>query len=79
MCGIIAVVSFRNHKHNLSKLDEMASMIRRRGSDDEGFAMFTNNSNEYKMFYGNDTPEGVIKSTLNFLRNESSCFRGVLL
>jgi len=66
MCGIIVVVSFKNHKHNLSRLDEMARMIRHRGPDDEGYALFDDKSSNYKIFYGDDTPKEVIDSNLRF-------------
>lgn len=66
MCGIIAIVSFRNHDHNLSKLDEMGKMIAHRGPDDEGYALFDVNSNNYKIYYGDDTPENVGGSQLRF-------------
>jgi len=55
MCGIIAIVSFRNHDHNLSKLDEMGKMITHRSPDDEGYALFDVKSKNYKIFSGNDT------------------------
>ena len=66
MCGIIAIVSFKNHEHNLSGLDEMARMIKHRGPDDEGYALFDVKSNNYKIFSGNDTPRNVIDSHLKF-------------
>jgi len=71
MCGIIALVSFKNHRHNLAKLDEMARMIKHRGPDDEGFALFSNNSQDYNIYYGKDTPQNVIKSNLNYTPNEN--------
>jgi asparagine synthase (glutamine-hydrolysing) len=70
MCGIIAIVSFKNHRHNLSKMDVMAKMIKHRGPDDEGFALFDINNNCHKLFYGDDTPGNVIKSGLNFAPKE---------
>jgi len=66
MCGIITIVSFKNHKHNLSRLDEMARMIKHRGPDDEGYALFDVKSDNYKIFSGNDTPRSVIDSHLMF-------------
>jgi len=54
----------------MSRLDEMARMIKHRGPDDEGFAIFSNNSSEYKIFYGDDTPEEVIKSNFKFTPKE---------
>jgi len=66
MCGIIAIVSFRNHKHNLSRLDEMAELIKHRGPDDEGYILFDVKSDNYKIFYGDDTPQNVIGSKLRF-------------
>ena len=47
MCGIIAIISFKNHEHNLSRLDEMARIIRHRGPDDEGYALFDVESSNY--------------------------------
>ena len=66
MCGIIAIVSFKNHKHNLSRLDEMARMIKHRGPDDEGYAIFDVKSMNYRIFSGNDTPQNVIDPQLRF-------------
>jgi len=62
MCGIIAMVSFKNHKHNLSRLDEMAKMITHRGPDDEGYALFDVEYGNYKIYSGKDTPKDVIDS-----------------
>ena len=70
MCGIIALVSFKNHSHNLGKLNEMAKMIKHRGPDDEGFALFDMQSDKHKIFSGDDTPEDVIKSKLKFSPKE---------
>ena len=67
MCGIIAIVSFKNHNHNLSRLDEMARLIRHRGPDDEGYALFDVKSGEYRIFCGEDTPMDVVGSQLRFL------------
>lgn len=66
MCGIVAIISFNNHRHNLSRLEEMAGMIRHRGPDDEGYALFDLNSDNYNIYYGGDTPESVIESELKF-------------
>ena len=60
MCGIIAILSFRNHEHNLCGLDKMAQMIRHRGPDDEGYALFDIHSESYSVLYGDDTPRDVI-------------------
>ncbi len=67
MCGIIAIVSFKNHKHNLSRLDKMAKMITHRGPDDEGYALFGLQSDKYEIFYGEDTPSSVLEGGLKFL------------
>ncbi len=66
MCGIIAKVSLRNNDHNLSKLDEMGKMIKHRGPDDEGCALFDVKSQNYKIFSGNDPPQNVIDPQLRF-------------
>jgi len=66
MCGIIAIVSFKNHSHNLSKLPEMAGMIRHRGPDDEGYALFDVEYSNYKIYFGKDTPKDVIDSNFKF-------------
>ena len=67
MCGIIAILSFRNHEHNLCGLDKMAQMIRHRGPDDEGYALFDLQSDKYEIFYGEDTPHSVLEGGLKFL------------
>ncbi len=41
-------------------------MIKHRGPDDEGYALFDVKSNNYKIFYGDDTPQNVIGSKLRF-------------
>jgi asparagine synthase (glutamine-hydrolysing) len=47
-------------------MDVMAKMIKHRGPDDEGYALFDVKSNIYKIFYGDDTPQNVIGSKLKF-------------
>ena len=47
-------------------MDVMAKMIKHRGPDDEGYALFDVKSNNYKIFYGDDTPQNVIGSKLRF-------------
>ena len=37
----------------------MARMIRHRGPDDEGYALFELQSGKYEIFYGEDTPNSV--------------------
>ena len=44
----------------------MARMIKHRGPDDEGFALFSTNSQDYKIFYGKDTPHNVIDFQLRY-------------
>jgi len=66
MCGIIVIVSLKNHSHNLSKLPEMAGKIKHRGPDDEGFALFDIHSEDYSVFYGDDTPSDAINAGLNY-------------
>jgi len=66
MCGIIAIVSFKNHGHNLSKMDEMAKVMKHRGPDDEGYVLFDVKSNSYNIFCGDDTPQNVIGSQLKY-------------
>ena len=44
----------------------MSGMIKHRGPDDEGYALFDVKSNNYKIYYGDDTPENVIGSQLRF-------------
>ena len=60
------MVSFNNHNYNLSRLEEMARLVKHRGPDDEGYAIFGLNFNDYSTFYGDDTPESVISSKLHF-------------
>jgi asparagine synthase (glutamine-hydrolysing) len=66
MCGIIAIVSFKNHKYNLSRLDKMAKMIAHRGPDDEGYALFDIHSENYSVLYGDDTPRDVIGAGFHY-------------
>lgn len=64
MCGIISIVSFNNHERHLPLLADMAAMMTHRGPDDEGFALFSETSNGYEIFYGKDTPQNVIAGDL---------------
>lgn len=66
MCGIIAIISFKNHRHNLSRLDKMAKMITHRGPDDEGYALFDIHSESYSILYGDDTPRDVIGAGFHY-------------
>lgn len=70
MCGIIALFSFKNHDLNLSKLDEMADNVKHRGPDGEGYALFSLETENLKLFYGNDTPRNVITSNTNYTPKE---------
>ena len=70
MCGIIAIVSFKNHKSNLSRLGEMAGMIKHRGPDGEGYAIFDLQTDNYNVFYGDDTPQIVINSQMRYSPKE---------
>ncbi|RJR38279.1 MAG: asparagine synthase (glutamine-hydrolyzing) [Desulfobacteraceae bacterium] len=66
MCGIIALVSFRNHRANLSRLEEMARLIRHRGPDDEGYVLFDAEGGGWEPLYGSDTPTDVRNAGLLF-------------
>jgi asparagine synthase (glutamine-hydrolysing) len=76
MCGIIAIVSFNNHRHNMSKMPEMTGMIRHRGPDDEGYAFFGLDADGYMIYYGDDTPGNVITSEFKYSPKERFKYPG---
>ncbi len=66
MCGILAVVSFRNPDGLLAHLPQMAKMMRHRGPDDEGYAFFSLDTEPPRLYGGVDTPAAVYRSQLPF-------------
>ncbi len=65
MCGIAAIFS-RRGKKDLSAIVPMTTVIKHRGPDDEGFALFTNPAIAPQLFGGPDTPEKVYSSPLSY-------------
>lgn len=63
MCGIAALFS-RHKKSDLSAIVPMTDLIRHRGPDDEGFALFTTEGMPPQLFGGADTPDDVLASPL---------------
>jgi asparagine synthase (glutamine-hydrolysing) len=55
MCGISGIVSWKNSQH-LRQIIEMTDLIRHRGPDDEGFALFSHDL-EKPLILGKDTPK----------------------
>ncbi len=65
MCGISAIISFED-SDIISNVFKMTDIIRHRGPDDEGFAVFGSNPSDIKIYGGNDTPDTVYSCGLNF-------------
>lgn len=74
MCGIAALFS-RKQKQDLSAIVAMNDMIRHRGPDDEGFALFSNAATAPMLFGGKDTPESVLNSRLSYCPNQRTASR----
>ena len=65
MCGISAIISFEE-SDIVSNIFKMTDIIRHRGPDDEGFAIFGSNPTGIKIYGGADTPESVYGCGLNY-------------
>lgn len=68
MCGITGYIAFSEQVAN--KLHAMTEIIRHRGPDDEGFALFTANGREIKLLGGKDTPSAAYQSELAYAPKE---------
>ncbi|TAL63221.1 MAG: asparagine synthase (glutamine-hydrolyzing) [Bacteroidetes bacterium] len=65
MCGIAGIVNISGSVENMPvHIKAMSDTIRHRGPDGEGFLFF--NGVEVIPAYGNDTPEGVVASSLKY-------------
>ena len=65
MCGISAIISFEE-TDLISNVFKMTDMIRHRGPDDEGYAVFGINTSDIKIYGGDDTHQSVYGAGLNY-------------
>lgn len=65
MCGISAIISFEE-SDIVSNIFKMTRIVRHRGPDDEGYAVFGGNPSDISTYGGDDTPESVYGSGLNY-------------
>ena len=65
MCGISAIISFEESAL-VSNIFKMTDIVRHRGPDDEGFAVFGNNPSDIGIYGGDNTPENVYSCGLGF-------------
>lgn len=66
MCGISAIINTGNGSSSSdSSLEAMTDVIRHRGPDDEGFALFCDDG-EPVLFGGTETPESVLTTALAY-------------
>lgn len=57
MCGICGIFNLNNQPIDTTQLSKMATIIRHRGPDDEGFILANTNSKDTEIRVGNDTIE----------------------
>jgi len=65
MCGIAVLVAFKEKSIHPSLIQLMTDIIRHRGPDDEGFALFDNNAQEF-VYGGQNTPKSVFMADLPY-------------
>jgi asparagine synthase (glutamine-hydrolysing) len=71
MCGIAGlIVQTPNQIISVSHLQQMTSLIRHRGPDDEGYALFNNGNEPPHRYGGTDTPGDVFASAYPFAPDE---------
>ncbi len=56
MCGIAGIYHLDGAPVNLTQLRRMADLLRHRGPDDEGYALFDTRSGQAVHFKGPDSP-----------------------
>lgn len=66
MCGIAAVFNMSKENRTIPKIKEMTDIIRHRGPDDEGFALFGSKSMMCEFYGGPDTPHGCYTSNFRY-------------
>lgn len=60
MCGIAAIFGLKDPRRLSRQILAMTEIIRHRGPDDEGYALFPKQGSESLVFGGRDTPEAVL-------------------
>jgi asparagine synthase (glutamine-hydrolysing) len=72
MCGISGIVFFKEDERLHRHIFKMNDILQHRGSDDEGYAFFSDNSTDE--YYGDRTPKNVVEalSQLNHKTNFNS-------
>jgi asparagine synthase (glutamine-hydrolysing) len=66
MCGIAALFAKKLTTETAEAIIAMASAVRHRGPDDEGFAIFGGHSDDPQIFGGDDTPPDVYAATFPY-------------
>jgi asparagine synthase (glutamine-hydrolysing) len=62
MCGIAVYIPFEHIEEGNLHIESMCDVIRHRGPDDEGYALFSENG-DFRVFGGADTPNDVLDSS----------------
>jgi len=71
MCGISGIVAFKKSSTSLTHIKQMATALRHRGPDDEGYSFFHPTKEAIWQYGGNDTPENVYRSNFAYTPNQS--------
>ena len=66
MCGIAGILVNGSKHDSLSDIKKMLNSLRHRGPDDEGYAFFNCKGRKMWLYGGNDTPDEVYRSDLNY-------------
>lgn len=66
MCGIFGIMHQKGHEVDIPIVIQALNTIRHRGPDDEGFAFFHQETDDFWQYGGKDTPESVYRVDLNY-------------
>jgi len=70
MCGIAGIARFDTDSPFLGWIEKMTNVMRHRGPDDEGFALFRLGKDTVWQYGGKDTPESVYRANFDYTPKE---------